>query len=54
MFWCFIGGELMVRCDVCWDLFGTEVAGSYREGREAVMPDGCVVRSTSLIAMDRA
>ena len=33
---------------------GTEDAGVYREGREAVMPDGRPVRSLSLIAKDRA
>ena len=60
MQWCFIHGELVVRCDGCIDLFpvdssyGTEVAGGNREGREAVMPDGRPVRSLSLIAKDRA
>ena len=61
MHWTFIRGELHVMCDTCTDLFevvegmyGTEVAGSYREGREAVMPDGRVVRGLSLIAMDDA
>ncbi len=33
---------------------GTEVAGGYREGREAVMPDLRPMRPLSLIAMDRA
>ncbi len=56
MQWCFIHGELHVRCRVCMDLFavGTEVAVDYREGREAVMPDLRPVRPISLIAMDRA
>ena len=48
----------MVRCDTCWDIFavdgGTDVAGDYREGREAVMPDGRPCRSVSLIAKDDA
>ena len=35
MQWTFLRKELMVRCDGCIDLFGTEFAGSYREGREA-------------------
>ena len=58
MQWCFIHGEHMVRCDTCWDMFavdgGTDVAGWYREGREAVMPDLRPVRPISLIAKDRA
>ena len=54
------GLELYVRCRYCADLFeeisvpGTEGAGVYREGREAVMPDGRPCRSVSLIAKDRA
>ena len=48
----------MVKCYHCLDLFdvegGTLLAGSYREGREAVMPDGRPCRSVSLIAMDVA
>ena len=40
MNWCFIHGELHVRCTQCLDFFavdvGTEVAGyGVREGREA-------------------
>jgi len=61
MQWTFIHGELHVRCSVCMDFFavegvtlGTEVAGVYREGREAVMPDLRPMRPISLIAMDRA
>ncbi len=54
MHWTFLGGEMMVMCDTCTDLFsvGTEVAGGHREGREAVMPDGRPVRSLSQIARD--
>ena len=60
MQWCFILDELHVRCDSCMDFFavdpgndvGMEVADDYREGREAVMPDGRPVRSVSQIAMD--
>ena len=37
MQWTFSGGELWVRCPRCTDLFGTDLAGDYREGREAVM-----------------
>ena len=48
----------MVRCSECMDFFavgfGMEFAGEYREGREAVMPDGRPVRGLSLIAKDRA
>ena len=58
MQWSFAGGELVVRCRVCMDFFavdvGTEVAGSDREGREAVMPDGRAVRSIGQIAKDEA
>ena len=61
MQWCFIHGELHVRCEVCMDFFavdgistGIEVAGVYREGREAVMPDMRPMRPLSLIARDRA
>ena len=56
MHWTFIHGELMVLCETCMDMFsvdsGTEVATEYREGREAVMPDGRPVRSISHIAKD--
>ena len=39
--WTFIDDEMYVRCLLCLDLFGTEVAvRKYHEGREAVMPDG--------------
>ena len=61
MQWCFVGGELVVRCSECMDFFavdepfsGMEVADEVREGREAVMPDGRPVRDLSLIAKDRA
>ena len=60
MDWCFIHGKLHVRCGTCLNLFGvegapgTEVAGSIREGREAVMPDHRPVRSLSLIAKDQS
>ena len=52
--WTFIDGEMFVRCRSCADLFGTEVVGGDREGREAVMPDGRPCRSVSQIAMDHA
>ena len=53
MEWCFIGDHMMVRCDYCFDFFGTDVAGGdYREGREAVMPDGRPCRSTERIVQD--
>jgi len=47
----------MVRCEHCLDFFavdsGTEVAGTeYREGREAVMPDGRPVRHIERIVQD--
>ena len=58
MQWCSIDGELHVRCIHCLDFFavdsGMEDAGDDREGREAVMPDGRLVRGLSLIAKDRA
>ena len=54
MQWTFLEKELMVRCDGCIDLFGTEFAGGNREGREAVMPDQRPCRSISQIAMDEA
>ena len=45
--------EMWVRCPQCLDLFGTDIAGvSYREGREAVMPDGRPCRSMELIVQD--
>jgi len=54
MEWCFLEGELMVRCDTCTDFFavdekGTEVAYGVPEGREAVMPDLRPCRSIDLI-----
>ncbi len=57
MQWCFIHGEQMVRCDTCMDFFavggGMEVAGTeYREGREAVMPDGRPIRSIEEIVQN--
>ena len=58
MQWCFILGELMVRCSECMDFFavggGPDLAGDNREGREAVMPDGRPVRPLLRIARDRA
>ena len=46
----------MVLCDTCTDFFavnGPEVAGGdYREGREAVMPDGRPIRSIERIVQD--
>jgi len=57
MEWCFIDGDLVVRCDTCWDMFavdsGTGVAEyGVREGREAVMPDGRPIRSIEEIVQD--
>ena len=58
MQWNFTAGELLVRCCRCLDFFdvdlGTVSAEEFREGREAVMPDGRPVRGLSLIAKDRA
>ena len=58
MQWTFMDTVLMVRCEYCFDFFGsdpgTEVAGEYREGREAVMPDGRPIRSTVQIAANDA
>jgi len=56
MHWTFRLGELMVFCDGCMDFFaagGMESAGGdYREGREAVMPDGRPCRSVDQIVQD--
>jgi len=52
MQWTMIDGELYVRCRICRDLFGTDVAGPEAyEGREAVMPDGRPVRSIDQIVL---
>jgi len=57
MQWCFIHGEEMVRCSHCLDFFavdtGMDPAGTeYREGREAVMPDGRPIRSIEEIVQN--
>ncbi len=57
MQWCFIHGELAVRCSECIDFFpvdsGTEAAGyEVHEGREAVMPDGRPIRSIEEIVQN--
>jgi len=48
--WTFVGDQMYVRCAGCPDLFGTDFAHGIREGREAVMPDGRPIRTTSQIA----
>ena len=53
MHWCFIGGEMMVMCDTCMDIFGMDTAGvDVHEGREAVMPDGRPIRSIERIVQN--
>jgi len=57
MEWCFIHGELNVRCSGCMDFFavdsGMEDAGmEAMRGREAVMPDGRPVRHIERIVQD--